>query len=354
MRATRDFPRAWERADELGSDVASEFWRRFGPYGLGPDFPHHELVVERLMGEKRFVAAIKLLALYSRRFDGSNAEVVVNVLKWFLSGADQDPDQAALDSYDLTSLFGYLNARADRSLRSEIAQLEWAYLPALGFEPELGAIQEALSENPSFFVQLLEVVYYPKGEKAEEDTGSKAADDSGLDAQEESASRTMLAENAYRLLGAFDRLPGRNEDEIVDGDVLKWWVFKVLELGQGLNRRGPAEIHVGQVLATAPSDADGTWPCKPVRDLLELLQNSNVESGLQTAVLNRRGATTRAVDEGGVQEKELVEKYRRMAERVADGSPRTAVILRSLATSYEADARREERSAERFRRGLER
>jgi phosphate-selective porin len=91
----------------------------------------------------------------------------------------------------------------------------------------------------------------------------------------------------------------------------------------------------------------------PDVSLLELLQNSNVESGLQTAVLNRRGATTRALDEGGVQEKELVEKYRRMAEQVADGSPRTAVIMRSLATSYEADARREERSAERFRRGLE-
>jgi hypothetical protein len=129
-------------------------------------------------------------------------------------------------------------------------------------------------------------VYCAKGEKPEEDNGFNVPDESGLDAHEVSASRRTLAENAYRLLGAFDRLPGRNEDDTVDSDVLKQWVCKVLELGQDLNRRGPAEIHVGQVLAKAPSDADCTWPWTPVRDLLELLRNSNVESGLQTAVLN--------------------------------------------------------------------
>ena len=123
LRATRDFPRAWERADQLGPDVAAEFWRRFGPYGLGPEFAHQRLVVERLLGERRFVAAIKLLALYSRRSDGSNAEVVVKVLKGYLSGADQDADQAALNPRDLTPLFEYLNAKADPILRKEIAQL---------------------------------------------------------------------------------------------------------------------------------------------------------------------------------------------------------------------------------------
>jgi hypothetical protein len=46
----------------------------------------------------------------------------------------------------------------------------------------------------------------------------------------------------------------------------------------------------------------------PDVSLLELLQNSNVGSGLQTAVPSRRGATTHALHEGGVQEKELVEK----------------------------------------------
>jgi hypothetical protein len=65
----------------------------------------------------------------------------------------------------------------------------------------------------------------------------------------------------------------------------------------------------------------------PDVSLLELLQNSNVGSGLQTAVPSRRGATTHALDEGGVQEKELVEKYRRMAEQVADGSPLSSIPL---------------------------
>jgi hypothetical protein len=59
------------------------------------------------------------------------------------------------------------------------------------------------------------------------------------------------------------------------------------------------------------------------------------------------------LEDGGRQELALAEKYRTEADAVTDGWPRTAVVLRALATRYEADSRREEETAERFRRGLE-
>jgi hypothetical protein len=91
-----------------------------------------------------------------------------------------------------------------------------------------------------------------------------------------------------------------------------------------------------------------------VRDTLEELQSEEIEDGFYVEVLNRRGVTSRGLEDGGAQELELVERYKGDAQRLADRWPRTAAILRKLVKSYENEARRNEESAERFRRGLER
>lgn len=196
-------------------------------------------------------------------------------------------------------------------------------------------------------MQMIQAVYRPATSIDADGDGEPDARDVGRPAQD-----PRVAQNAYTLLRSFQRLPGLRDDASVDKEVLRSWVTRVLQLADDSDRRAVAELNVGELLANAPSDADGAWPCEPVRDLLEELQNPKIESGFRTAVFNSRGVTTRALDEGGVQERDLAERYRGFAERVSDGWPRTAAVLRALATEYEVDARREEREAERFRRGL--
>lgn len=359
LLATRDFPKAWERADELGTDVASFFWRDFSPYGLGSDFAYRDVVVGRLVQEGRVVAAVRMAMLCLRSGDAPAPEMIVSLLSDLLNRSIDDPNRDGLERHDVTSLLGYLNDTAGPDLRVEVARLEWAFLPLLGHDPELGAIKEALRQEPEFFVQLIEAIYARRtsaghnDDSARDGEGVELAEPElmrGVESQEE---RSRRAVNAYRLLKAFDRLPGMGENGELDGGTLRTWVTRVLELATELDRREAAEEHVGTLLSRAPEDSDGTWPCQPVRDLIEELQSAGVETGFLVAVFNSRGATTRAVDDGGVQEQALVDRYRRMAGEVADGWPRTAALLRSLATSYEADARQEERSAERFRRGFE-
>jgi hypothetical protein len=113
------------------------------------------------------------------------------------------------------------------------------------------------------------------------------------------------------------------------------------------------QVHIGQVLASSPPDPDGRWPGLEVRNLLEELESDQVEEGLANGIIGTR-FTTRAPDEGGRQEWELVHKYRQQAEQFTDEWPRTASVLRSVADHYESLARREDEAAERFRRGLER
>jgi hypothetical protein len=358
LLSTRDYPAAWERAEALGDDTRQAFWKLFVPFGLGPEFPYLGHVVEALLEVDRPVAAIKFLSLYARRSESSSVQLVLRVLRALLGLQDKDVEHTALEQHDLRTMFEYLNAAAAGDERDEVAQLEWAYLPALGFEPELGAIQEALIKDPSFFSQLIEAVYRQESTAEGDDD---AADERS--AESPTPDRLRLADNAYRLLGAFERLPGQRADGTMDSAALDAWIDDVLRLAADLDRLGSAEEHVGSILINGladpdknwPSqpDPDGTWPRKPVRDLIERLQRPRVESGFLLSVLNSRGVTSRSLDAGGAQERALAERYRQGAEAVADGWPRTAAILRSVATSFESDARREERSAERFRRGLD-
>jgi hypothetical protein len=63
------------------------------------------------------------------------------------------------------------------------------------------------------------------------------------------------------------------------------------------------------------------------------------------------GLTMRDPEEGGKQEPALADRYRAQASTFSDSWPRTAVVLRTLASMYDTDAREEEARAERFRQG---
>jgi hypothetical protein len=205
-----------------------------------------------------------------------------------------------------------------------------------------------LAADPGLFVKVMEVAW-----QASDDEGDENDEQDDDTATEESLTEEQLqrAENAYMLLTSFDRLPGTDRDGHVDLATLKQWVTQVLELAAASGRREIAEALVGQVLASAPADADGTWPCRPVRELLEELQNERIERNLAARLYNQRGLTTRDPEEGGKQERALADQYRTQASTFSDGWPQIAVVLRNLASMYDTDAREEETRAERFRQG---
>jgi hypothetical protein len=160
--------------------------------------------------------------------------------------------------------------------------------------------------------------------------------------------------NGYVLLTSIDRLPGTRPDGQVDPAALGQWVNQVLERAEASGRRRIAEALIGQILANAPGDDEKTWPCRPVRDLLETLQSERVERSLTTKLYNLRGVTGRGLQDGGKQERKLAERYRASAAEFADNWPQTAAVLRQLADMYDTEAREEETEAERFRQGQHR
>ena len=337
LLATRDFPRAWEVAD-LDDAIADCFWKHFSPYGLGPDFPHVRLAAGKLLEAARPAAALRLLVLYAGQgVEQAQAELTAITLEKLLASELEDAELRGFSRHDFEAAFEVIEPHADTVGWERIARLQWAFLPALGFDPKAQILQRLLSTDPIFFVDVVSKVYRAKSDE---------------DNDNDSPERAHMATNGYRLLSSWSLLPGLRDDDQIDGEVLRAWIAmartKLIKAG----RLDVGEMHIGHILASSPSDPDGRWPAATVRDLFEELQSQRIEEGFTTQTLNNRGITTRSLDAGGTLERDLVSKYRSEAAQFIDEWPRTAAILRRLAMSYEQDARREEHSAERFRRGL--
>jgi len=375
LLGSRDYPRAWEAADALGPDVALHYWLGFNIYSLGRDLPHAERVCRALTAAGRVTHAVHLAAMTLRRGPDihDRPAFLTGVLKEWIAAAADDPEAAHAEPRHFEEILAWLAANPpEGGAGQEIALLEWQLMPVLGYRADLAAVGQALTADPSLYVQLLNGVYRadagpaapggptgPPGDAGdasvvEEPPPGDAADNDAYDDGAPGDGHAGTAVHGYRLLSAYRGLPGLRPDGTVDGDALAAWVARVLSAAEASGRGEIAEIHVGEVLANAPDDPDGTWPCRPVRDLLEALQNTRVERGLMLRVMNRRGVTVRGVEDGGAQETDLADEYRARAAAVADAWPRSAAVLRALAQSYDADGRQQEASAERTRRGHDR
>ena len=206
----------------------------------------------------------------------------------------------------------------------ELPMLEFWFFDFVGGDHEpLQALYRFLGNNPSAFVALVKALYRREGELKRVD----------------GAKEEVLAKRSCSVLYRWSRVPGLDDDGVIDGIHLCDWISqcRILFKECGLVDVGDQEI--GKVLASSPDGSDGAWPAEEVRDALENLKNSDIETGLEIGRYNQRGVSFRGIYDGGNQERNMAQEYRGMAKRVAIRWPRTAAVLRRMADSYECDAR---------------
>ncbi len=127
------------------------------------------------------------------------------------------------------------------------------------------------------------------------------------------------------------------KDGLVDAETLLTWVSEARRLCAERARGEIGDNQIGYVLANAPTDLDGLWPCKPVRDVLDKYKSPAMGVGFSLGKQNLRGVTSRGIFDGGQQERSLAVKYREDAGEVAATWPFTAQLLRRIADSYERE-----------------
>ena len=319
----------WDIAEKEGKEVDRAYWLRMNYFGLPEPVESAVPVTEKLIEHGRPHAAIDVLELYADKIPaGPPDELVADALE---ASARTKP----IDS--LGQMFPYhvgrhLDRLADHGFDEErLASLEWIYLPVFRYENRRSTIlHSALSKNPRDFVEVVSMVYRAEGEEPRDLSESEQA----------------KAMTAHDLLGSWRDVPGTGEDGAIDRDGLFLWVTEVRKMLSEVGRLSVGDRCIGRVLVYGPAPENDAWPSKPICDLIEEVASDELEDGFYLELHNSRGVTTRSITEGGEQERELVEQYRRCARNTAQTWPRTAALLNRIARSYDADARRHDVDAD--------
>lgn len=328
----------WDQAHLAGVKIEDAYWKRI--WGLWMDdggVDDVAFMANKLIGAGRARAALHFVGRNLKK--GLPSDLLVRVLQ----NAVREPWDTSTGDHNDTSMFQHHVAEILKFLDSagisddEMLQLEWAYLPVLEYsERPAKVLINALSERPSFFIEVLTAVFKPSEDSGIVDPPPAAPEHA-----------KAVASRAYSLLHLWNRVPGTMPDGRIDGAILESWVKEARKLAATLGRADIADEKIGEALAASPVDADGIWPAVPIREVIEITRSRELETGLEIGLLNRRGMTSRSPGDGGALERELVARYRGYSKATALEWPRTSATLERIAKSYEEDARRHDENAAR-------
>jgi hypothetical protein len=313
----------WTFARRLGSSVCSEYWMTVSPHYLNG--PRTELIRSNLMllRHRRAIGAIqssfnRLLELPTR--------LLFRILDCVVDEVNSHPEGAdSMLSYYISNVFITIKKHGDYE-DSEICKMEYQFFQLLEHSDYKFQLFRSMAEDPKLFHELLRHVYLGESEQERAELS-----------KEDRANASL----SYRILAAFNVLPGATE-ATVDGEALSRWIDEFRQIGESTDRAAITDSYVGRILAHAPVDPDGHWPHRSVRSEIERLASSIVEEGLRVERYNMRGATMRGVYDGGDQERALARTAFEAAQACA-AWPRTSELLHSIGQEWEEEGRRFDR-----------
>jgi hypothetical protein len=322
-----------QRVAVIGGEIEEKHWRQIPIYAIS--IPNNSVpwVIERLLAANR--------AYHATHYAGQHVkDVPAKLLIRVLGEAVQaEPSKESNDNVMFQHFVEKIFEKLDNDsavTESEIARLEWAYLKLLEFSNRSPrTLPKLLATSPQFFVEVLSTAF-----KANHD--EKGLDPDAPDYQV----RASMATQAWSLFHNWSHVPGLRDGKI-EGSDLEKWIREARILSANADRAEIGDVQIGQVLAHAPTDADGTWPCIPVREIIEITRSTELENGIHTGVFNKRGVTTRSPTDGGIQERALAHTYRTWSEKTRLEYPRTSALLAKIAEGYEWDAKHHDNDAER-------
>ena len=318
----------WDTVDALGEEASNYFWSNREPMRFEGPAADLETLVTRFVAADR--AGTALLAVHPRE-DELSWPVAATLLGGRVAEINRGGVGGDMDGYYVSELFKSLRRRDDVD-KLDLARWEYAYFPLLEHHEERLELFERMATDPEFFVSILKDVYLP---------------DDAQDGERESSDEERLRGTiSHRILLANDAVPGAT-GEVIDQIALDAWVDGMLEEGSKAKLTKVVPIYIGRVIAHAEPVED-VWPPAPVARVIERLKSEEVERSIMIERFNMRGVYTKAMFEGGVQERVLADQNRAWAKAHA-ASPRARAMLMAIASHWDDDARRADTEAEQDR-----
>ena len=315
--------KTWELVSKYLKEEEKEYWKivniRIVEKESDVNYP-----IKKLLEVKRPELVVDILGsiIHNKEdYDRANAIIALNDMLHIQDKLNN------FDSYNIQQIIKDL--QQSNISRDDLFKIEWAYLPLLnvdGYRPL--TIEKKLSEEPSAYLQILEMIYKPKGVAKEE---CKFVD-------------AKIATNAYRLIRQWKMPPGLQEDNKLDKIKLKKWYKEMKKICEKSDRLDVGLMNFGHVLFYSPIDKSGLWIDKAVAEILNADDAEIIRDGFRTECINSLGVVS--LDKNGKVYEDLAESYEEKALSIEKaGYSRIANVMRNLADSYK---NRAEETRERF------
>ncbi len=328
--------KAWEMAAFKGTEVEAFYWGNTRAFFRSCDADEVVFSVTTLIKHERPSAAFDILRMAIHDKLEISPQLLMDALDlWNRPGAeDKEPSPRRIDRHEIHLLFQQLQKGLQsgdpRVDRDRLGSLEWRYLGILDGHPTSPAtLHTMLRDNPGFFVEVLGLVF----------PGTHVQEEPGKEPSEQDRLRFKFG---YRLLTSWREAPGSREGGEIDEKAMLDWVKKARALAEERGLLEVCDSRIGQVLAHAIGESDGSGAASPVWDLLEEIgsESDEIFSGFSVGIYNKRGMVTKSLREGGEQERGLAQRYRQLSEILTVDWPKSAATLRQIAQGYEEEARR--------------
>jgi transcriptional regulator with XRE-family HTH domain len=330
----------WELVRKCGKAVERRYWAETKRPCLSDDSADVSHLCTMLGSAGRSHDAVRQLTMSRHRGVKLGPDVTMAVLKGGLEAATNTDAVDALGEvhYEVKDLIRELQSLVEaddaRVQAGDVAGLEWGFLALLDGHPVWPTtLHTLMGRDPKFFVDLIGLIF-------------RRADQPKKKRRKLTPAEQARIQQAYRLLGSWTTIPGTRPDRIIDEAVLRNWVRAVQDLAEGATVAEMCDQRMGTLLAHAPGEGAESWPCIPVRNVIEDYGSEAFVDGFEVGILNNRGAYMKMPTEGGKQEQTLAETYLGWARACEIEWPKTAAALRRVGQQYLAEGRREDVVAE--------
>lgn len=317
----------WDYIESIGREIYDQYWILIP--GLPDEGPVSELdiAVEEF---RRHGRSIDVLAAAHRRLSEIGTDVLVVLLQEAVpqvANAKHLGGGTMLAFY-VDAVFAEVTDRieADPGL---VARLEFAYFPLLEHSKRKLVLFQRLERDPNLFVEMLSYVFRSSNAK---------------DPTEPTPAERNRAHVAYRLLSDFKTVPG-SEDGSGDGQFLRWWVDGARAAAAQAGLVAIGDQYIGKLLAHAKIADSLAWPPEDVCAVIEDCASDDLDVGFATECFNKRGVYSKAIHEGGKQERLLAKQYETWSA-ARNKYVRTSAVLERVMKSWDAQAKSEDIRAE--------
>ena len=325
----------WNYIDFLGEGVHQEYWLRMSP--IFNDLTNEEVIegINKLLQYRRFSSAVREAWLHGSDLPSS---ILIEVLRRWATEESQEPQSPV--GYEIEGIFEELNKRTDidEGTYCELETLYLSLLTRVGTQVGVPHLEAELASNPESFVQLLKWLCQPKNKDRQR------KEHEGLSAEQ----RQNAAERSYLMLEAWKKIPGMQEDGMIDEAELREWIDVARALARECDRLEVADRCIGQLLAKYSEDSP-YWPARTIFQVIEDINTEELKEGYSVGMLKKVGVTIRGAFDGGDIERERAEYFGVLASEHMCDYPNVAEVFQRLQDEYGLRANSHDEVAERDR-----